>query len=86
MNKKIEMVRKSIEDIGKTYTPGLYQLMEETMPELKVRMEKLEDKINTLVKEGEVSELSKALDTYWFLHMDLISRSKNLKINHPTPI
>jgi len=84
MNKKAQkdkenLVRRTLDDLGNCYTPGLYIMMEEHFPELNDRFNARELKIHSIVQSGTEKELKKALEGYWYLHMELIGRTENLK-------
>jgi len=76
---KENLVCMTLEDLGKHYTPGLYAMLDEHYPELSNRFNASEAKIHRLVHSGNVKDLKKALEGYWYLHMELIGRAEKIK-------
>jgi len=76
---KENLVAITLDELCKYYTQGLYAMLDEHYPELNDRFNASEAKIHRLVHSGNVKDLKKALEGYWYLHMELIGRAEKIK-------
>lgn len=85
---KFKLLDETFEELNKNYPRGMYVQMEVNFPGLEERFNQAEKKINSLVKNGTIVELKKALEGFWYLHQELLGQVESLKlkqVNHPTP-
>jgi len=71
---KLKLLDETFEELNKNCPRGMYVQMEEHFPGLEERFNQAEKKINSLVENGTIVELKKALEGFWYLHIDLVGR------------
>lgn len=73
---KDELIKRTLEDLGKQYPVGLYEYLYECRREAYNAILWVEDKIDQTFLTGTVEGMKAALRDYWRLHMEAIKQFK----------
>jgi hypothetical protein len=76
MNKD-ELLRKTLEDLGRYYPTGLYEFLFKHKYDLYERLQEVECQIDQAYLTGTVDDLKLALREYWNLHRIAIKEFNN---------
>jgi len=76
-NEKLLLLDELFDNLNENCPREVYVIMEKHFLELEERFNQSEEKINSLVRNGTISEFKEALEGFWFLHMDLVGRIHN---------
>lgn len=76
MNKD-ELLRKTIEDLGKCYPKGLYEYLFKFRSDSFRELQQIEDAIDKAYLYGSVKNCKAALREYWVFHVKTIQIYKN---------
>lgn len=75
---KEELVKKTLEDLGKIYPQGLYEHLYKQRRETYEELLRLEERIDKSFLSGSIEDLKAALRDYWKLHVEAIKEFKNV--------
>ena len=64
------LLNRTLEELRKKYTMGLYEFMFTNKSVLFTKLENLEQEIDRLILNGTKSDLKKILREYWELHVE----------------
>ncbi len=78
---KDELLRKTLEDLGRYYPTGLYEFLFKHKYDLYERLHEVECDIDKAYLAGTVDDLKLALREYWNLHRIAIKEFKNTALN-----
>lgn len=73
---KEELLKRTLEDLGKQYPIGLYEYLHECHREVYDEIVRLEEGIDKAFLAGTTEELKSVLRDYWKLHMEGIKEFK----------
>jgi hypothetical protein len=68
-----ELVQRTFDRLAEIYPKGLYEFMEEHLPELSRQLHELEERIDRCLLNGSgTDDLKPALREYWMVHVKAI--------------
>lgn len=74
---KEELLKRTLEDLGKIYIDGLYEYLYECHREVYNEIIRLEEEIDQAFLSRTVGELKAVLRAYWKLHIQAIKEFKS---------
>lgn len=73
-----ELLKRTLEDLGKIYPPGLYEYLYKQRREAYEELLHLEERIDGSFLSGSIEVLKAALRDYWQFHTTAIKEFKNI--------
>lgn len=75
---KEELLKRTLEDLGKQYPIGLYEYLFKHRHEVYSELTRLEEAVDRAFLSGTVGELKAVLRDYWKLHIEAIKEFKEV--------